>query len=116
MKIQSAVVCLSVMQVNADGALQWGSPVSGVTAPDAKLIAPYLADVDMTSGGSVFYRSTSNSTLLEQVAYVIAARFPSLSDQELAIDSLFIATWHNLYALGGPASQVSRGNNFQVLC
>ena len=72
------------------------------------MIAPYLADADTISGhGDVFYRSTNDSTLLEQVANVTTTSFASLQAEDTIISSLFIATWHRIRPNGGPANIVS---------
>ena len=89
------------VQVNSNGALQWGTT-------DQKLIAPYYGDTDMSSGGSVFYRSTSNSSLIQQVSNTITASFAGATG--LALDSLFVATWHHVPAIGQLASMVSGEN------
>ena len=94
------------MQVNGNGALQWGSPVLEVDEPNSKLIAPYFADTDRSSSGEVYYRSTNDPVVVQQVTDIIAANFAGLSTEELAINYLFIATWHHIPALGGPTTQV----------
>ena len=72
------------------------------------MIAPYLADADTTSGhGDVFYRSTDDSTLLEQVSNILTRNFASLQAEDTIVNFLFIATWHGIRPSGGPANIVS---------
>ena len=97
------------MQVNANGALQWGSPVLEITEPNSKLIAPYFTNTDVptsTSSGEVYYRSTNDAILIQQVTDTIAAHFVGSSAEELTISNLFIATWHQIPQHEGPTTQV----------
>ena len=53
------------------------------------MIAVYWADVDTTNQGTVFYRETQNSTLLDKARDSIRANYGG----RFAPTSLFIATW-----------------------
>ena len=86
------------MQVNRNGALMLG-PASQT----GKFIAPFFGDT--STGGSVFYRSTSNSSLVQQVSNIITANFAGTTG--LTLSTLFIATWFQVPANGQPANQVS---------
>ena len=56
------------------------------------LIAPLYADFDTTSAGSIFYRETTDPSLLDRIRSDIKASF-SNSLTDLTIDSAFIVTW-----------------------
>lgn len=92
---------LPVVQVSVYGVLGLGATVNP-TMEDAKMIAPYFGDVNATSGHNVFYRSTNDSVLLQQVTNIITENFGESVD----LHSLFIATWHHIPASGGPVDKV----------
>ena len=81
------------LQVNNTGYLFFGAawlnlvPTAFPFATNP-LVAPYLADVDTTGTGSVWYRSTQNATLLAKAVNDTQALFGTFSPQWL-----FIATW-----------------------
>jgi len=59
---------------------------------DTKYIAPYWADADITRSGVVFYRQTTDPTLLQRATDEIRAAFTIQND--VTMKSLFIATWY----------------------
>lgn len=101
--IESHSLCIALpdIQVSVYGVLGLGAAVNP-TMEDAKMIAPYFGDVNTTSGHNVFYRSTNDSALLQQVANIISENFGESVD----LHSLFIATWHHIPASGGPVDKV----------
>ena len=56
-----------------------------------KFIAPYWGDVDTRGTGEIYYRETTNSTLLTKATSEIQTAFPM--NQNVNITNLFIATW-----------------------
>ena len=56
-----------------------------------QIIAPYWSDVDITGIGQIFYRQTTNSTLLARATNEIRAAFPT--SQNVNVTNLLIATW-----------------------
>ena len=56
-----------------------------------KIIAPYWGDVDTRGTGQIFYRQTTDTTLLDRVSRQLQATY-SLS-LNVTITNLFIATW-----------------------
>jgi hypothetical protein len=60
-------------------------PTNGV------LIAPFWADVDIRGIGSIYYRTTSNQTLLERFSDNISSSFSG--QVTFSPQILFIATW-----------------------
>ena len=55
-------------------------------------IAPYWYDVDTRGTGEIYYRQTTNSTLLARAAKEIKAAFST--SQNVNITNLFIVTWN----------------------
>ena len=62
---------------------------SSLPKSEFSFIAPYWADVDLHGIGRIYYRQTSNSTLLARTTSEIQAAF-SVSQN---VSNLFIATW-----------------------
>ena len=64
------------------------------------LIAPFWFDLDSTRGGSISYRQSNDSQLLQRMSSLVQA----VNDREL-VDfhptRLFIATWYQVPRLGG---------------
>ena len=90
-------------QVNNNGDLSFGLAWSGYSPtafpiPNIPLVAPYLADVDTRGTGSVWYRSTQNTTLLAKAANDIRL----LNGTIISPQWLFIATWDHVgyYPMG----------------
>ena len=68
------------------------SSVSSFPLSDAdKIIAPYWADVDTRGTGQIFYRQTTDPSLLARASREIQAAYPL--SQNIAITNLFIVTW-----------------------
>ena len=68
------------------------------------LIAPFWDDVDITRFGNIFYRQTSNVTLLQRARDRLQDLFPS--SVNFTPTTLFIATWNRVAGFIGQ-SQVS---------
>jgi len=60
----------------------------------AQIVAPYWADVDIRSSGDIYYRQTTDPSLLARATSEIRAAFPS--SRNVTIKSLLIATWFNV--------------------
>ena len=58
------------------------------------IIAPYWADVDTRGTGRVFYRQTSDPSLLARATSEIRTAFPESSN--VTIINLLIATWNRV--------------------
>eukprot|EP00106_Octopus_bimaculoides_P008125 XP_014775567.1 PREDICTED: alpha-tectorin-like [Octopus bimaculoides] len=74
-----------------------------------KMIAPFLADVDTSRTGRVYYRETQNRDLIFKIQSLIARHFPSV---RFRARSLFIATWHEV---GYFSQKYDKTNTFQVV-
>ena len=68
------------------------------------LIAPFWDDVDIRRFGTIFYRQTSNVTLLQRARHQLQELFPSSGN--FTPTTLFIATWDRVAQFRG-GSQVS---------
>ena len=85
------------MQVNVNGVVSLGrsftsgSPRSISLTGTDKIIAPYWSDVDTRGTGNVYYRQTTDPSLLARASSEIRAAYPV--SQSLIITTLFIATW-----------------------
>ena len=55
------------------------------------IIAPYWADADLRGSGQVFYRQTTDPSLLARATSEIRAAFND--SQNVTISNLLIATW-----------------------
>ena len=96
-------------QVNTNGILSFQSPYLAFLpqlfpSTGLPLIAPFWDDIDITRFGSIFYRQTSNITLLQRARDQLQELFPSSGN--FTPTTLFIATWDRVAQFGG-GTQVS---------
>ena len=103
----------SSLQVNTNGVISFLVQVSQYT-PDTfpldgnrRLVAPFWADVDTRNGGDVFYRETTDPSLLQQATDHVTATY--VDQQNFRATWLFIATWNEVAFYG--ASDI---NSFKV--
>ena len=90
-------------QVNTNGIISFRStfisfaprmfPIIG-----SPLIAPFWDDVDIRSLGNIYYRQTSNATLLRRARDQLQESFPSSGN--FTPSTLFIATWDRVPGFG----------------
>ena len=87
-------------QINDNGIISFNSrfnvrtPLSLPLHGTQQIIAPYWADVDTRRAGRIFYRQTTNATLLSRVTNEIRAAFPT--SQNTTVQGLLIATWYSV--------------------
>ena len=92
----------SVLQVNRNGVLSFQTqffelrPQSFPLNDFIPLIAPFWYDVDI---GNIFYRQTSNASLLQRARDELQELFPSSGN--FTPTTLFIATWDRVAESGG---------------
>ncbi|NXW52572.1 TECTA protein, partial [Nyctiprogne leucopyga] len=104
-----------LLQVNNNGVLSFGTPVKQYTpdpfplADGRPFVAPYWADVDNVRGGEVFYRETTDPTLLELITKNINQYFPTIT---YTATWAFVATWDHVAYYG---STTKKGNTFQAV-
>ena len=61
------------------------------------LIAPFWADADTDVAGHVYYRSTTNQTLLDRATVIINTAFTGVN---FATEHLYVATWFEVGYFG----------------
>jgi len=61
---------------------------------EAQIVAPYWADVDTRGSGDIYYRQTTDPSLLARATSEIRAAFPRALNN--TISNLLIATWHRV--------------------
>ncbi|XP_062572621.1 LOW QUALITY PROTEIN: protein mesh-like, partial [Saccostrea cucullata] len=104
--------------VNANGVVSFLQTVRTYTpnpfpiANDARMIAPFWADVNTINGGTVWYRETVNSTLLNRASEEVRAYFPRFF--RFRASWIFIVTWDQV-AYHGCDSSCSKTNTFQAV-
>ena len=91
-------------QVNTNGIISFRSafasfiprmfPILG-----SPLIAPFWDDVNIISFGNIYYRQTSDTTLLRRARDQLQELFPSSGNYTPS--TLFIATWDRVAQFGG---------------
>ena len=93
-----ALQSLFTLQINDNGIISIDFPyVSRTPHPlpingnGDRIIAPYWADVDTRGVGDIFYRQTTDPSLLARATSEIKAAFGNL--QNVTIRNLLIATW-----------------------
>ena len=97
-------------QVNTNGIISFQRPFTDYIPRrfplnnNIPLIAPFWDDVDIRRFGNIFYRQTSNVTLLQTARDQLQNLFPS--SDNFTPTTLFIATWDRVAQFGG-GSQVS---------
>ena len=88
-----------LLQVSDNGVIILGSvltfdsstPRSFPLRESEKIIAPYWADVDTSETGNIYYRQTTDPSLLARATSEIRAAVPT--SQNVTITNLLIATW-----------------------
>ncbi|XP_065916685.1 uncharacterized protein [Dysidea avara] len=102
--------------INENGVISFGSPFN-VHTPSSlplngtdEIIAPYWADVDTRRTGNIYYRQTTDPSLLFKANREIRAAFPMCGD--VTIQNLLIATWHRV---GYHFTKSDKINTFQCV-
>ena len=104
------------VQVNTNGDLSFGEPYTATgrqTFPtfSPPLIAPFFNDVDITNGGTIYYRQTSDPM---DIIAVIATLQTLPIVLPFTPTLLFIATWDRVAPFSSVGSPSDR-NTFQVI-
>ena len=106
-----------LLQVNTNGVLSFGTRhTSALTTnfnslSSPPIIAPFWDDVDITRGGTIYYRQGSNSTITEFVQKAVASEYPEAASFQPSL--VFVATWDRVEPFG--FSNRGRVNTFQVV-
>lgn len=67
-------------------------------ANDARMIAPFWADIDTSQGGTVWYRESISEELLDRTTDEVRAYFPDFF--KFRASWVFIATWDHVAFFG----------------
>jgi len=84
------------------GAISTFTPPPFPSGGNTRLIAPYWTDIDTRNGGDIWYRESTNNTLLQRVSQEIRRVFPEKN--KFHASWLFIATWDNVSFYGADAT------------
>ncbi|XP_048768421.2 protein mesh-like [Ostrea edulis] len=109
----------SKLIVNTNGVITFLQSISTYTpnpfpiANNARMIAPFWADVDTTRGGTVWYRETTDDDLLNRASEEVRTYFPQF--YRFKASWLFVATWDRVSFYGCTSSSCSKTNRFQVI-
>ena len=88
---------MCIIQINDDGVISFNRRFSDDTprplplSGSDQIIAPYWADVDTRGIGQIFYRQSTDPSLLSRASSEIQSAFPS--SKNILINNLLIATW-----------------------
>lgn len=91
-------------QVNTNGVISFLGTMSTYTpsafplASHKRLIAPYWTDIDTGNGGDIWYRETTNTTILQKASDDIHSVFPEQFNFQASW--MFIATWSDVAFFG----------------
>nr|XP_022323656.1 protein mesh-like [Crassostrea virginica] len=109
----------SKLTVNTNGVISFLQTVSTYTpdpfplANDARMIAPFWADIDTTRGGTVWYRETTDKQLLDRATDEVRAYFPKF--MKFRASWIFIATWDHVAFYGCSEDGCSKTNTYQAV-
>ena len=100
------------IQVNTNGVISFLTAVSQFTpagfplGDQRRIIAPFWADVNTNNGGTISYRQTTDSVLLQRATDDVRQSF--LDHQRFLATWMFIATWDRVAFHGASASGTSK--------
>ena len=106
----TATIVCACMQVNSIGTLTFGAPLL-VPEPqpfpgEARVIAPYWSPVDLSQGGQLYHRTSSQETLLQRAQDDITSQFPDL-EGVFEPTLLLVVTWFEVQEVEGDGIEVS---------
>jgi len=92
---------ISSLQVSINGLISFNVPVDSFTPEpfpldDYIIIAPFWGDVDTTGTGTIHYRESTSTELLNRASTEIRDAFPLQATNGFTATSLFIATWDHV--------------------
>lgn len=110
-KVVPYMTALYLYQVNTNGVISFLISVSQYT-PDRfplrrrRLVAPFWADVDTTVGGQVFYRESTDQSLLKQATADVTKVYVNCKTFRAAW--LLVATWFEVGFYGAQGHYTSK--------
>lgn len=90
------------LQVNNNGDITFAKPLRQYTSNrfpingSHKIIAPFWTDIDTINGGSLWYRTTTNKSVLQRGSNETRALFPEFTD--FSASWMMIVTWDDVAA------------------
>ncbi|XP_052091067.1 protein mesh-like isoform X1 [Mytilus californianus] len=105
--------------VNTNGVISFLGTMSSYTptpfplGSSRRLVAPYWADMDTRNGGDIWYRETTNSTLLQKASVEIQTIFPR--QYNFKASWMFIGTWKEVAFFGADSNGKQKRNTFQCV-
>ncbi|XP_057264396.1 sushi, nidogen and EGF-like domain-containing protein 1 isoform X3 [Pezoporus wallicus] len=87
------------------------TPVAFPISKDRRVVAAFWADVDNRRAGDVYYRESTEQSILERASRDIAQYFPEFPG--FSAQWVFIATWYRVTFFGG--NSFSPVNTFQIV-
>ena len=113
------MTALCLYQVNTNGVISFLRSV-GQHTPNRfplgdrrRLVAPFWADADTTVAGQVFYRETTDQSLLQQATADVTKIFVNCTTFRAAW--LFIATWYKVAFYGAQGNYTNKVEHILML-
>ncbi|XP_065944898.1 sushi, nidogen and EGF-like domain-containing protein 1 isoform X2 [Magallana gigas] len=112
----------SSIYVNNNGYVTFDPTLTDYTAQafpingSHKMIAPFWTDIDTDRGGSVWYRTTTDSSILQKGTSTVRTVFPSLYN--FSATWMMVATWDEVAAYGcsdNGTIKCQQRNTFQLV-
>ena len=105
--------------MNTNGVLSFGWPYTSTSSgrlnftfvSSPPLIAPFWDDIDITKGGSIYYRLDNTSSTADQVQLDVYNQFPDVDSFYPSL--VFVATWDRVAAYS--SSLEGLVNTFQIV-
>ncbi|XP_033733506.1 uncharacterized protein LOC117322677 [Pecten maximus] len=107
------------LYVNTNGAISFQQTLNQFTpAPfplndHRSIVSPFWADVDIRNGGTVWYRETTASDILQRATNEIRLYYPG--QLHFHASWVFIATWDNVAFYGASTTGKTKRNTFQAV-
>lgn len=99
-------------KVNNNGDVTFATPLTEYTSQpfpingSHKIIAPFWTDIDTRKGGQLWYRTTTQSSTLQQGSSKIRVLFPNILN--FVAYWMMVVTWENVAAFGcDPTSSIT---------
>ena len=92
------------MQVNNNGDITFDAALSQYTSQafpisgSHKIIAPFWTDIDTRKGGFLYYRTTTQSAILQRGTNKIRTLFPNIIN--FSASWMMVVTWEDVAAYG----------------
>lgn len=105
-------ITLCFQKVNNNGDVTFRAPLTQYTSQpfpingSHKIIAPFWTDIDTTNGGQLWYRPTTQNSVLQQGTSKIRSLFPNILN--FVASWMMVVTWENVAAYHcGPTKNIT---------